>query len=46
MMRGILRVEYEQGIIYSIVLLLISAIILAPLSPVTIETATNFSDSE
>ena len=34
MMRGIPRVGYEQGIIYSIVLLLISAIISAPLSPV------------
>ena len=34
MMRGIPRVEYEQGIIYSIVLLLISAIISAPLSAV------------
>lgn len=35
MMRGIPRVEYEQGIIYSIVLLLISAIVSAPHSPVS-----------
>ena len=33
-MRGIRQGEYEQGIIYSIVLLLISAIISAPHSPV------------
>ena len=46
MMMGIPRAEYEQGIIYSIVLLLISAIVSTPHSPVTIEAATNFSDSE
>ena len=50
MSRGICRREYDEGNmssanIYCIVLLLLSAIVSAPHYPVTIKTATNFSDS-
>ena len=50
MSRGICPGEYvegnmSRGNIYCIVLLLLSAIVSAPLSPVTIKTTTNFSDS-